>query len=368
VLRVGAPGRRRTVLARALVTGASGRIDLGRGEQRFVYANADEGGFLRPLHEAAELRRLAAHLSELTAVERMGLLGHALALLRAGRSRVEEYLELAGSFGRETDPDVLLSLAAPLAFLDQQVAPAAGGDTRERLRAWLVAAFAPALEALGFAPRRRDSDDLRLRRAALFSILGGVAEWDPLLAHAAERCDAYLRHRRAVDPNLADSVVALGARRGDARLLARLLRAMEGAPTPQERRRFLFGLGELREPACIARVLELTLGERVATQDVALLLARLLANPAARERAWGFTESRWAKLRRRLPPALVTRVIEATPALQTPAYRRRVAAFFRRHPVPTGRRALLQALERFDRNAELRRRAAPGLRSWLSER
>jgi aminopeptidase N len=140
---------------------------------------------------------------------------------------------------------------------------------------------------------------------------------------------------------------------------------MERAPTPQERRRFLFGIGEIRDEACIARALDLTLGERVATQDVALLLARLLANPAARERAWAFLEARWTKLRRRLPPALVTRVIEATPALQTPAYRRRIAGFFRKHPVPTGRRALLQALERFDRNAELRRRTAPGMRRWL---
>jgi puromycin-sensitive aminopeptidase len=367
VLRVGVPQARRTSLVRTLVMRASERVALGRGEPRFVYANADEGGFLRPLHEPAELRRIAAHLHELSAVERMGLLGHELALLRAGRARIEEYLELAGSLGRETDHDVLFTLAAPLGFLDQQVAPAAGGDTRERLRAWIVARFAPALEELGLAPRRGGSEDVSLRRAALFSILGAAAEWPPLLAHAAERCDAYLRDRRAVDPNLADAVVSLGARRGDARLFASLLRAMERAPTPQERRRFLFGLGEVRDAACIGRALELGLDERVATQDVALLLARMLGNPAARERAWEFIETRWAKLRRRLPPALVTRVIEATPALQTPAYRRRVATFFRKHPVPTGRRALLQALERFDRNAELRRRAAPGLRRWLSK-
>jgi aminopeptidase N len=361
------PGARKTALVRALVTRAGERIALGRGEPRFVYANADEGGFLRPLHEPAELRRLGEHLGELGAVERMGLLGHELALLRAGRARIEEYLELAGSFGREQDHDVLFTLAAPLGFLDQQIAPAAGGDTRERLRAWIVACFAPALEGLGFAPRRGGSEDASLRRAALYSILGAVAEWSPLLAHAGERCDAYLRDRRAVDPNLADAVVSLGARRGDARLFARLLRAMERAPTPQERRRFLFGLGEIRDAACVERALELGLDERVATQDVALLLARMLGNPAARERTWEFVEARWARLRRRLPPALVTRVIEATPALQTPAWRRRVAAFFRAHPVPTGRRALLQALERFDRNAELRRRAAPGLRRWLAD-
>jgi hypothetical protein len=69
-----------------------------------------------------------------------------------------------------------------------------------------------------------------------------------------------------------------------------------------------------------------------------------------------------------MPPALVTRVIDATPSLRTPAYRREVAAFFKAHPVPTGQRAVRQALERFDRNAELRRRATPQLRAWLQAR
>jgi hypothetical protein len=64
---------------------------------------------------------------------------------------------------------------------------------------------------------------------------------------------------------------------------------------------------------------------------------------------------------------LVTRPIEATPSLGTRAYRRDVAAFFREHPVPTGVRAVRQALERFDLDLALVERAAPRLRRWLRE-
>ena len=45
---------------------------------------------------------------------------------------------------------------------------------------------------------------------------------------------------------------------------------------------------------------------------------------------------------------LVTRPIEALPALGTRAWRRDVARFFREHPVATGQRTVRQALERFD--------------------
>jgi hypothetical protein len=62
---------------------------------------------------------------------------------------------------------------------------------------------------------------------------------------------------------------------------------------------------------------------------------------------------------------LATRLVEVTPNLQTREHRRDVAAFFKAHPLPTAKRALAQSLERFDLNAELRRRAAPGLTRWL---
>ena len=124
--------------------------------------------------------------------------------------------------------------------------------------------------------------------------------------------------------------------------------ALRDARTPQERRRFQLALAAFRLPELIDRTLGLTLTDEVPTQDVALVLIRAFANPAARERTWRFITRRWTQLRRRLPPMMIARVIEATPALQTPAMMREVAAFFGAHPVPTATRALRQALERFD--------------------
>ena len=59
---------------------------------------------------------------------------------------------------------------------------------------------------------------------------------------------------------------------------------------------------------------------------------------------------------------LATRPIEALPALGTPKARREVAAFFKANPLPTAGRAVKQALERFDLDAELAERAVPELR------
>ena len=144
--------------------------------------------------------------------------------------------------------------------------------------------------------------------------------------------------------------MSLAARSGDAALFERYLAAAHETTTPQDQRRFLLGLGAFVDARLVDRALELTLTDAVGTQDVAILLARLVANRAATERAWAFWQKRFAKLRRRMPPMLVTRPIEALPSLGTRAYRRDVAAYFRDHPVATGARALRQTLEQFDLN------------------
>ena len=67
-----------------------------RGEVSQLIRIGDEGGFFRPLHDADEIRRLSKSLGSLEAVERMGLIDHQWALVRAGQSSVGSMLDLAG--------------------------------------------------------------------------------------------------------------------------------------------------------------------------------------------------------------------------------------------------------------------------------
>jgi puromycin-sensitive aminopeptidase len=126
-------------------------------------------------------------------------------------------------------------------------------------------------------------------------------------------------------------------------------------------------LGSFRDPALVERALALALTDSVPTQDVVPLLARLLGNPAARERTWEFIRERWKDLSPRVSAGLAGRLIAALPALQKPLFKRQVAAFFAAHPLPTAARALRQALERFDLDEELRERALPELRAYLHQ-
>jgi puromycin-sensitive aminopeptidase len=359
-------GRTEHGLARHLLSRRRERVPLPRGAGRVLYGNADEGGFFRPLH--ADFAALLDGLAGLPAVERMGLVDHQWALVRAGLAPLTTLLDLADALGDEPDADVLLTLERPLATLIERLAPRAGPGSAPRLRRWLADRFGPALDALGLDPSEGEPLDTRLRRAALLDVTGRLAQRDDLVDAARERVARYLADRSALDPDLADAIVSIAAAHGDAELHAALRAAMRSSGTPQEQRRFLLALGDVRVPALVDASLELTLGDEIATQDVVFLLVRLLTNPAAGERSWRFVKRRWARLRRRMPPLLVPRLVRASAALGTPEWRRDVAAFFRAHPVPSGARALKQALERFDWWAGFARRAGPELGRALETR
>jgi aminopeptidase N len=193
-----------------------------------------------------------------------------------------------------------------------------------------------------------------------------VAETPEVMHGAGRHLERYLADRATLEPNLADPVVHLAARAGSHGRYRRYREVVELARTPQERRRFLLALASFRNADAIRDTLDATLTPEIPTQDVAFILMRMLANPAGQERAWTFLTRKWTALRKRIPPLMLARLIEATPALRTPRHASEVRSFFRDHPLPEASRALRQALERFRLNAELRRRTAPAVARWLA--
>ena len=251
---VGRPRRDAPARVRASSASWSGRrrerIDLGRGVPRFVYGNADEGGFFRPLHDAAELRALvalaAAALGDRAHGTRRPPVG---ARARGPRGPRRASSSSAAALANERDPDVLLALRRPLGFIGGSLIPDATPASAPRFERFVARSFGPAFAALGWETRsRRERDDARPRARRCSDSWAASRTRAPVVAEASARCERYLADRRSLDPNLADGVTSIAARAGDARRHRRFLDAMRRADTPQEQRRFLFALADFREP------------------------------------------------------------------------------------------------------------------------
>ena len=369
VVKLGQPAGKPPKIERILLKRAKERLEVKAAKDApWYYGNVGEGGFYRVLHDPACLAALAPQLATaLTPVERMGLLGHQWAIVRSGRARIASFLDLVGALGDETDYEVLDALAGPLSFIEDQLCDAVGPECRGYFQAWLAEVFGNAWGELGWESKSGE-DERNLRRGSILRIVGAIGEDPEIALGAAPVFDRYLKSRASIEPNLVDPLIAIVAREGNEARFARFRQAVGQSRTPQESRRFQLALGDFRDPALVRRAAELTLTQEIPTQDVGFLLMRLLANRAAREVTWQFIQENWAALAKRLPPMMVSRLIEATASLQTREHRKQVAIFFRAHPVETATRALKLALERFDLNEELRRRAGRDLRAWFVAR
>ena len=362
-------GRNGAVVERHLVDQSGKRVasEAAAGAS-WVFGNADAGGFYRTLHAPADRAALLADLgTALTAVERQALVGDQWALVRGARASIDGFLDVADALGDERDHDVLDSLSGSLSLIDDQILEA-GGATQRRFREWIGQRFGPAFEGLGWESKRGEGDAEKLLRASLLRIVGLLAEVPTAVEEARRHLDAYVADRRSLDPNLADTVVTIAARNGDLALYDRYRRIAAEARTPQEKRRFLLSLASFRSVDTLGRTFAAIDAGEVPTQDVALMLIRLLANPAVRGEAWKRMTARWAKLRRRIPPLMISRLVESTPSLRDPAFARAVASFFRANPVPEAARSLRLAVEVFRLNAELRKRTAGAVERWLAHR
>ncbi len=359
--------RGRTHVEPHLIEGREESLELGPGALSFVYANAAESGFYRPLHAEELLDQLERNWTRLASVERMGLIEHQWAGVRAGTAPLRSVLDLLPRLASEEEPEVLRTLYAPLAWIHDQLVPALPAPKQAAFSAQISAVFSPSLRELGLAGRKREADDRRALRAILLQLVGTLTEDPSIEEEVPARVRAYLKDRASVDANLATCLVGLAARSGNKSLYEAYLRAMKAAKTPQERTRFQFALAAFRDRALLARTLELLLTPRIPTQDVVILIGHLISNPEAREMTWSFVQERWEALAPRISTGLASRLVAALPALQTRTHRKEVAAFFRAHPLPAAARALRQALERFDLEARQRKRLLPELRSWLRD-
>ena len=307
---------------------------------RFIYGNADEGGFFRPLHDADEIRRLSESIGSLKAVERMGLIDHQWALVRAGQSSVGSMLEsgrrLRARIRRRRARDAAQTAVVHLRLPDSGRGPGlrrsdagvASRPLRRALRAiGMEARRARArrdpIEARGPAGHRRRHRRVAPRPRSLAAPLRSLPHRPPLDRRESRRRGRFTRRaggRRGAPPPF--------RRRGDDTLQAHRRSAASCSH---------WAISATRSSS--TETLTFALTDAVATQDVAFLLMRLFRQPRSARTHLGIHGSNAGIASANgCPRTVCSYLIEMTPALLTNEYKREVAKFFRANPVPTGER------------------------------
>ena len=341
----------------AFVDAATTELPLSHatGCPAWLLPNADGVGYYRTAFEGDLLPRLIAHLGELSAAERSGLVGDVEALVAAGRVSAGDALALVAPLGADADRHVV---AAAIDIAAQAGTMIDEAD-RPRYQRFVRRVLGGRARALGWAGKPGDSEDTRLLRASLVGFVADAGQDPALLAGATQLAWAWLDDHRAAPSDIADSALAVAARRDDRKLHARLAAEVRRSTDASERSHYMTALGEFSDPALVAVTLDLVLSGAIGLFEGGRAFLGE-HTPAQRRSIYEAFKAHYDALAALLPGEFVPQLSQVGFVLCDPALRDDIVRFFRDRlsGVPGGPRMLASGIERMD-TCLARRSAAP---------
>jgi alanyl aminopeptidase len=245
-----------------LLSAPSSTLALGAACPTFVMANAGGRGYYVPEYRGKLLAQLLAKPGAMTPAEAASVVYDLRPLLRAGAIDATQVLDGIRVGARSRERSVV---TAALAVANNVRDTLVSAREMDAFAAFVRQTFAPRARALGFVPRRGESDDDRLLRRALLSF---AAPFDPPLAMKARRlARAWLHDRHAVDPDIVDAVLLTAARTGDASLFDAMAQEALATDSALDRRNLLIALMSFGDPALAKRGLSLLLDPRIDVRE-----------------------------------------------------------------------------------------------------
>lgn len=345
------------------------RVKIGLKE-RPDWLHPDRGarGYYRWRLPMDRLLDLAAHAPErLDARERIGFLGNAAALLRAGEIGGGDYLRLLGSFADDPEAQVVSALLNGLREIGQIFV---SGDLAEPFAAFVRRTLAPVAARIGWRRGDADAESMIRLRGGLLAALGMEGRDAGARCLAAELAAAYLEDEAKVDPALARSALTVAAAGGDGETFEAFRRGFEATAMPASREHYLVALGSFPRPELQARGLDYALSGPTRPTDLFFVAKGLRETAAGRAALQTWVLEHFHDVLGRIPRNYGACIL--IPLLATGGSLERLEAaraFFDRpeNQVEGWREELAKAAEEVETRAALRRREGAAVAAWLHE-
>jgi alanyl aminopeptidase len=354
-----------------LLTETTGELPL-EGATRcpdWVLPNENGAGYYRT-HLGGDLltRLLRNGGKQLTPPERIGAIGDLAALVRSGEVPYEQALALVPKLAQDSNRHVVQSTVGLVAGLrDNELFPA---QLRPSYAQFVRDAFGARASKLGWKPRRGESEDTRILRPQLLSLVADQGEDPKLRAEARSLADAWLANRKSLDPEVIDAVLGVAALDADRARFEKWRAAARTEPDRRDRRRILSAISQIRDLAIAREAMALTLANDFEPRESIQVLWGATGAPETRPLAYAFVKTNFDTLVQRLPRDSAARFPYFGSALCDDAQRADVEAFFKeRSPRFTGGpRSLAQALETMQLCARFKKAQSPSVSRFLAER
>jgi alanyl aminopeptidase len=235
---------------------------------------------------------------KLSVPERVGVLGDLSALVGSGDLDLHAALGALPSALKEENRHIA-SAALGLGWaIPEEMLPEA---LRPKLAEFLRTTFGPRAKKLGLDVGPKDDEDTRLLRPPMITMVARDGEDPALRARIVELAKAWLADRKAVHPDMIDTVLGVAADTGDVPLHDALLAAAKTEKDRADRNRMLSALAQYRTVEVVKAHLPVVLGNDFDTRDAMRLLWGASGSYLTRDTAVEFLKANWDALVGKLP-------------------------------------------------------------------
>ena len=328
--------------------GKTGELVLGDapGCPDWVMANARAAGYYRVEPDPALARSLLATAgAALPLIERVDFFADVGALVKIGRLPVAQALAAVPTLARERNRYLV---GASLDIMSAIRRDALEPPQRAQLARFIGKTYGARAHALGFVPKRGESDDVRQQRPLLLRLVGLGADDAALLLEARKLAGRWLDDRHALAPDVLRIALSLAAAGGDRALYDRMVAEVRKSTDSAERTTLFAALGSFRDPGIAESSLGLILGSDFDLRDTITILFVRLGPIETRPAAWSWLKAHFNDLMSRMREDEQMQVFELPGSLFCDdASREDVAAFMgeRAKAVPGAPRQLDNTLD-----------------------
>jgi cytosol alanyl aminopeptidase len=333
----------------------------------WVQPNQDAVGYYRSLLEGDLSGRLFARAREVLSLpERVGLIGDTTALVASGDLGPQSALALVEKLARDPSRHVVQASLGIVARAEEMVPP----RLLPRYHAFIRAVYGAKARALGWHGQPDEEEETRELRPAL---VGFVAEQtgDPaLVKQARSLTEKWLVDRRAIEPELVATVLAVASRHGDQALFDRFHAEARKTGDRAERARLLAAMAGFRDAALTRRILQIGLGDDFEPREALGLLQAPLRERGTRAAGYDFWKQNFDRIVERLPAGMRAGSVRVLTSLCDDKFRPEIEAVFgpKVRALEGGPRVMDQILEQLSSCSLGRRAQTPGVISFLSRR
>lgn len=331
---------------------------------RWIYPNAGEAGYYRFALPKAQMSTLMGSMKDLDIRARIGIVGHAWALVQSGDLEADALLDLLTSLRGERHRLVLEQVVDVLWRVGHSLID---DDARPAFRKYVSNLLLPIAKEVGWDAKKGETEDRKLLRRLVLGALSKLAEDPWLFPEADKKTAAYLKDPRSVDADIAAIALRISTRRAPEKRFDELMGALARSETPEHRNVVLGALGSFGSPALVRRSLDLMLSDRVRQRDGFQILWSAMSWSDMRPRVHSWVRESFDELKKKLPSYLLGRFAGQVGMLCEAGARDEAAAFFKEalKEVDGASRPLAQGLEESTLCIDLRAREGNRVKAKL---